>query len=84
MFGLYPRLETISVPWYTLLIYMEPSGEKEYFAPLAESLPSLNTVVAHKPRYTNFKDQVFTFVRNPSGELSQVMREEVRLAGSAF
>jgi hypothetical protein len=63
---------------------MEQSGEKIYFAPLVESIPSLSTVVARKPRYTNFKDQVFTFVRNPTGELSKVIREEVRLAGSAF
>ncbi|KIM36227.1 hypothetical protein M413DRAFT_449282 [Hebeloma cylindrosporum] len=81
-FGLYPHLETISVPWYTLLVHMEPSGERDYFAPLVGSLPSLNTVVARKPRYTNFKDQVFTFVRNPAGELSKVVREQVRLAGS--
>ena len=81
---IYPHLKTISVPWYTLLVYMEPSGEKKYFTPLAESLPSLNTVVARKPRYTNFKDQVFTFVRNPMGELRKVIREEVRLGGIAF
>ena len=63
---------------------MEQSGEEKYFASLVESIPSLNTVVARKPRYTNLKDQVFTFVRNPAGELSKVIREEVRLAGSAF
>jgi len=83
MFLLYPHLETISVPWYTLLVYMKPSGETAYFAALAESLHSLNTVVARKQRYTNSKDQVFTFVRNPAGKLSYVIREEVRPAGSS-
>ena len=81
---MYPHLETISVPWYTLLVYMEPSEEKKYFAPLAESFPSLKTVVARKPRYSNLKDQVFTFVRTPLGELSRVVCEETRISASAF
>jgi len=83
MFALYHHLETISVPWYTLLVYMKPSGETTYFAPLVEALPSLNAVVARKQSYTTSKDQVFTFVRNPAGALSYVLREEVRLAGSS-
>jgi len=54
-----------------------PSCETSYFGPLAGSLHSLKAVTARKPLYSKLMDQHFTFVRDTSGELSQVVREAI-------
>jgi len=80
MFGMYEKLESISLPQLSLFIHLpiSPTGQVEYFRLLSEKCRNLKTIVARRPEYSELEDIIYTLHRGPDRRLKLVTEAATR------